>query len=175
MKTSAAASHFPPNRRPLRSEIEAYNATIKTIPRRTGPEKRVYFAFTVLWTLIFVACLVRRSSPVVATFFEPPSYDFIGLVVVLPDFIPVPTEEANVDPWNPLCYSFLPQELKNLFGNMGETWGQTGRTPIISSRSGNHKGKPKPSLCGDWVHPCWFLSTARLRLISVALAFGKNW
>ncbi len=39
---------------------------------------------------------------------------------------------------------------------------QTGRTPIISSRSGNHKGKPKPSLLGGPGHPCYFLPMARL-------------
>ena len=37
-----------------------------------------------------------------------------------------------------------------------KTWGQTGRTPIIFSRSGNHKAKPEPLLWADWVIPVSF-------------------
>ena len=45
---------------------------------------------------------------------------------------------------------------------MGETWGQTGRTPIISSRSGNHRTPTRAIAVGGPGHPCYFLLMARL-------------
>ncbi len=38
----------------------------------------------------------------------------------------------------------------------GKTWGQTGRTPIISSRSGKHKSNPDPLLCSERIIPVSF-------------------
>jgi hypothetical protein len=58
-KTTAATSHIPPPyRRSARNGIKAHKATIKTIPRRTGPEKRAYFTFTV--PRFLTACGVSR-------------------------------------------------------------------------------------------------------------------
>ncbi|HYM77100.1 MAG TPA: hypothetical protein VE377_14095, partial [Candidatus Dormibacteraeota bacterium] len=38
-----------------------------------------------------------------------------------------------------------------------ETWGQTGRTPVISSQSGNHKIKTKPSVVRRRIFSVTFL------------------
>ena len=37
-----------------------------------------------------------------------------------------------------------------------ETWGQTGRTPITSSRSGKDKSNPEPLLCLERIIPVSF-------------------
>ncbi len=45
---------------------------------------------------------------------------------------------------------------------MGGTWGQTGRTPIIFSRSGNHEANPSHRGGRGQGHPCCFLPMTRL-------------